>query len=203
MKLLQHVPMDTWLHRIPTPVRFAVLVVLGIVVLLVREPWVNGLVIAGVCSVGATARIPWRYLLRPYRAVWVLVLAVLLVQGLLVGPWAALTLSTTLLACVGAAGLFMLTTSQGEILALFALLCAPLGWPGIRRLGVPPERPALAAALMIRSIAHIAGLAATAGDAARARGLDRDLRARTVPVVLGTVAHAERVGKALDARGLG
>ena len=41
------------------------------------------------------------------------------------------------------------------------------------------------------------------GDAARARGLERDPRARLVPLVVRSVAHARATGEALDARGIG
>ena len=39
--------------------------------------------------------------------------------------------------------------------------------------------------------------------AARARGLDRNLRAYATPLVLRMVAHARHTGEALQARGLG
>ena len=49
----------------------------------------------------------------------------------------------------------------------------------------------------------LAGSFAEVGDAARARGLERSVRARTIPVVLSAVAYARRTGDALAARGLG
>jgi biotin transport system permease protein len=56
---------------------------------------------------------------------------------------------------------------------------------------------------MLRSIPFIIGAFDDVRDAARARGLERNLRARTLPVMISTVAYARQTGEALTARGLG
>jgi biotin transport system permease protein len=73
----------------------------------------------------------------------------------------------------------------------------------LRRLGAKPERVALAFSLVIRAIPTILGVARETQSAARARGLERDPRARLMPLVLRTVAHAQLTGEALSARGAG
>ena len=56
---------------------------------------------------------------------------------------------------------------------------------------------------MIRAVPTTLDLARQTRDAARARGLERDPRARLVPLVIRSVAHARATGEALDARGVG
>ncbi len=73
----------------------------------------------------------------------------------------------------------------------------------LQRFGAKPERAALAFSLVIRAIPSILGIARETAFAARARGLERDPRARVVPLVLRTVAHAQSTGEALAARGIG
>lgn len=73
----------------------------------------------------------------------------------------------------------------------------------LRPLGVNPERVAFAFSLVIRSIPSILEVAQETRAAARARGLERSLRARVVPLVLRTVSHAQLTGEALAARGIG
>jgi biotin transport system permease protein len=72
----------------------------------------------------------------------------------------------------------------------------------VRRL-VDPEVLGLAIAVMLRSIPWVTGAFSDVRDAARARGLDRSLRAHLLPVVIHTVAYARSTGDALAARGLG
>jgi len=69
-------------------------------------------------------------------------------------------------------------------------------------LGVSPDRVALAFALAIRSLPLAFQLSAETRDAARARGLERSPRALLVPFVLRLVAHSQRTGAAMQARGL-
>lgn len=73
----------------------------------------------------------------------------------------------------------------------------------LRPLGVQPERVAFAFSLVIRAIPSIIELAGETRAAARARGLERSPRARLVPFVLRSVAHAQLTGDALIARGIG
>ncbi len=72
-----------------------------------------------------------------------------------------------------------------------------------RRVGVKPERVALAFSLAITAIPNILGIAGETRAAAKARGLERNPRALVVPLVVRTVAHAQLTGDALAARGIG
>lgn len=90
------------------------------------------------------------------------------------------------------------STAVEDMLDTITRALAPL-----RRFGAKPERVALAFSLVIRAIPSILGIAHETAAAARARGLERDPRARVVPLVLRTVAHAQVTGEALAARGIG
>ncbi|MFC5337180.1 energy-coupling factor transporter transmembrane component T family protein [Leucobacter denitrificans] len=72
-----------------------------------------------------------------------------------------------------------------------------------QRFGVNTERVALTFSLAIRMIPGIQELARETLDAARARGLERSPRARSIPLVLRTVSQAHLTGEALAARGIG
>ena len=72
----------------------------------------------------------------------------------------------------------------------------------MRRLGVDPEGIALAFSLLLRGIPTTLQLADETRDAAIARGLERDPRARLTPLVIRVVAHARATGDALHARGI-
>jgi len=71
-----------------------------------------------------------------------------------------------------------------------------------RRFGVDPDRVGLTFSLMLRAVPETLDLAAETRDAARARGLERSIRARTTPLVLRVVARARDTGDALHARGV-
>nr|WP_243752068.1 CbiQ family ECF transporter T component [Leucobacter weissii] len=103
-----------------------------------------------------------------------------------------------LLAMILAASAVTASTAAADMLDTISWALRPF-----RRLGVDPERVALAFSLVIRSIPSILGIARETRTAARARGLERAPRALLIPFVLRTVAHAQLVGQALAARGVG
>lgn len=191
-------PGSSWLHRLPAGAKLAGLLVVSIVVMTVRGP-VSGLV-ALVLAVGLVL---WsgtrlRQLARTLRA---LVVVVVLLTAYLAwqGSWAlAVERSTDLVALVLAATVLTATTSVDAMLDAITRLLGP--W---RRVGVRPERVALAFSLVLRSIPLTLQVARETRDAARARGLERDPRALLTPMVIRSVAQARATGDALHARGLG
>lgn len=90
------------------------------------------------------------------------------------------------------------STRASDMLDTIAWAIQPL-----QRFGVNTDRVALTFSLAIRMIPSIQDLSRETADAARARGLERSARARTVPLVLRTVAQAHLTGDALAARGIG
>ena len=110
----------------------------------------------------------------------------------------AVEVTADLLSLVLLATVLTVTTPIDEVLDAITRGLGPL-----RRVGVDPDRVGLAFALMIRAVPTTLDLARQTGDAARARGLERDPRARLVPLVIRSVAHARATGEALDARGIG
>ncbi|TDP93158.1 biotin transport system permease protein [Leucobacter luti] len=103
-----------------------------------------------------------------------------------------------LFALILAASAVTASTAVDDMLDTVAWALQPL-----RPLGVDPERVAFAFSLVIRAIPSILEVAQETRAAARARGLDHSLRARVVPLVLRSVAHAQLTGEAMTARGIG
>lgn len=186
-----------FLHRTPAGLKLLGLAALTLVVLLVRQPLLSLAVIGGLLVLRAAARVPAGMLLSLLRRIWILLAAVLAAQLIFNDPVTAAEVLSRILACLLAAQLMILTTPPMALLEVFRTLLRPL-----RPLGAKPGRAALAALVMLRSIPYLADLSALAGRQARARGLERDLRARTVPLLLGAVAYAQDTGRALAARGI-
>ena len=193
-----HQPGTTWLHRLPASAKLLGLVGASIVVVVVRGP--EGALAGLAVAVGLAA---WsgagvRPLLRSLRTVLVMAALLLAYTAWQRGWERAVEVTADLLTLVLLATVLTVTTAIDEILDAITRGLGPL-----RRLGVDPERVALAFSLMIRAVPVMLELAVETRDAARARGLERDPRARLVPLVIRSVAHARATGDALDARGIG
>ncbi|WP_413250810.1 energy-coupling factor transporter transmembrane component T family protein [Sinomonas flava] len=196
--LAGYVPGDSWLHRAPLWAKFLGVVAAGAASFVLLDWRVS----VGVLGLAVTAWLSAGLGVRRLAASWKLVLPFAVVlfafQSWQQGPETATRIVANLLLCFLAAGLLTATVPLERLLDAVASLARPL-----QRFGADPERFALAIAIMLRSIPVLAGAFAEVGDAARARGLERSVRARTVPVVLSAVAYARRTGDALAARGLG
>lgn len=193
-----HLPDAGWLARVPTLAGLAAVCAVSLAAVLVRVTWFTLLLAVVMVAVGLSSRIPLRRILAPVARMWIVLAVILLVNAWLSDVTVGAQVVSTLLCCVITAGLFTTTNSIAELLRAFGVLASPL-----RFVGVDPQRVALAAALTVRTIPVLADMFATTGDAARARGLERSLRARTLPVILRSVKHAQDTGRALSARGIG
>lgn len=178
-------------------VKFASLTVLTLVVMLVRNPFVNAGLIVALVIIGLTAKMSPGQILGPIRRMWLIFVLLVVFHVFLSDWWNAARIITVMITCVVGAQIFMLSTPLSVLLELFSMLVKPLKFIGVR-----PQVPALAAAIAVRSVSYLADLADTAKEAASARGLENDIRARTVPVMLGAVKYAQDTGRALEARGI-
>jgi biotin transport system permease protein len=193
-----HRPGSSWLHRCPGGAKLGVLVVLAAVVGLRTGPALPLVLLAAVLLAAVTAQLGAAVLVGALRTTAVLVVFAATWAGVSRGAGAAVEVGTDVCAAVLAGAAVTATTSTEELLDLVLAAARPL-----RHLGLPPERLAVAVALTLRSVPVLVALALESRDAARARGLERSVRAATVPLVLRTVEHAHAVADALAARGLG
>lgn len=193
-----HQPGQGWLFRLGAGWKYLLLLALNLPALILQVwPVTLGLLILAIALLASSGIGPLRAL-RLGWMMWLILGALAAYQLAVLNPRAAVVVPGNLLLAILAARLLTLTTPTPELLDALTAALRPL-----RFVGLSPSRIALAVALMIRSIPYLLGLFDDARDAARARGAERNLVALLMPMVLGSVAHAERTGEALAARGLG
>jgi biotin transport system permease protein len=199
-----YVPGTSIIHRLPLALK--ALLLLAVAVLCLASPLISTQV--GVAITTTTllavvvahflAGLSWLRLWRPVRLMLIFLVLIAGYQWWLHGPFVAWQVIAAIVATVLASNILTASTPVDELLDGLAALVRPL-----ERFGADPERFSLTVALMLRSIPFVIGAFADVRDAARARGLERNLLARSLPVVITTVAYARATGEALAARGLG
>lgn len=191
-------------HRMSVGVKALLLLLVAVVTLsspLLPEPFSVTLTTAVLLAVVVCfrcAQLPWARLRRSIRAMLIFLLLIAAYQWWQHGPLTAWQVIATIIAMVLASTIFTATTPVDELLDGLETLARPL-----ERFGADPERFALTVALMLRSIPFVLGAFSDVRDSARARGLERNILARSLPVVIASVAYAKSTGEALAARGLG
>jgi biotin transport system permease protein len=188
---------DSPVHRAPAGLKLALLGAGLLLLAVLPAPAAVPAAAVVILALTALARVGARALAAQVRPVLWLLVPVAAVQLWLSGPGRALGVAGGILVAVAAAGLVTLTTRTEALLDALVAGLRPL-----RRAGVDPERVALVLALAVRSVPVIAGIAGEVQQARAARGAERSLRAFAVPFVIRSLRHADRLGEALEARGV-
>lgn len=191
-------PGSSLLHRAPAAAKLAVLAVAALVLSLYpHDPLSIGIALLVVCGLYGVARLPMRVLVAElWRLRWiVMVLSVALV--VFVSAQAAWVSAGRVVALLLLASLLTLTTRMSALLDVLRTLLHPF-----RRVGLDPEAVAMTISLTLTMIPVVAGFADRVREAGRARGVRLGPRA-VVPLLVLALRHADDVGDALAARGIG
>lgn len=209
---------NSWLHALDPRVKVAFVAVAAALTFLWPLPWPALATAAASVALALSAQIPAARVVRFLRGIAPLLLAVFALTALFtggpgailarVGPlrvtWYAVAqgglLASRLLALALIFYVWLSTTDQAAMVRGFVALRLPYEW-------------GLTLALALRYLPILAGLFAQVSEAQQARGLNlaeqrlwsrlRAYRPVLVAVVIGALRHGERLGQALEARGLG
>ncbi len=193
-----YVPGSTPVHRAPLWSKAVLLLAIGILTILLQGPLERTVLLCVAVAVHLLARLPVKRLWMSVRLMWFFLIVIIAYQTWVNGWQDAWALVAGILACIFAANILTSTTEIQVLLDGVVKASRPF-----ERFGAHPEKFALTIAIMLRSIPFIVGAFDDVRNAAMARGLERNPRARVLPVVITTVAYARQTGQALAARGLG
>jgi biotin transport system permease protein len=191
-------PGTSVLHRLPPGPKLAGVALFGVLVVSTRSMPASWVFLALACGLAAGGHVRPTKLARAARSILLIAVVIAGFQWWLFGPSKAIETVVDLIALAVVGITFTATTSPTHMLDRVKAWVRPLSI-----IGVHPERVALTMSLAMQAIPTSIQLAQETRDAARARGLDRNMRAHISPFVIRTVARAHETGDALAARGLG
>lgn len=191
-------PGDSPLHRLAAGWKFAGLLALAALTVVLGSPLALGCCVLAVALAYPVARIPVRRCRQIARFLVPLVVVVFLLQWWMIGLDTAEVVGLRLLAALGAANLFTLTTRVDDLVG-----AVERGLRPARRFGVRPERVGLLVGLTLQAVAALSTIALQVREAQRARGADRSPTAFAVPFLVRTLRHSDELAEALAARGVG
>ena len=190
-------PVEIWAHRVPAGAKLAGLALATMGLFALTSPLPLAAAAAGTVALFATGGLRFaRAGLGLLRPLWPFVLIVGL-WHLWTGDLAAGgTVLLRMLAAVALANFVTMTTRLSDMIAVFQWLARPLA-----PLGLPPQRLALAMALVIRFIPAILDRLTQITQSWSARSPRRPRWRVLVPATLAALDDADRAAEALRARG--
>jgi biotin transport system permease protein len=190
---------NSWVHRAPAGPKAAVIMFLVLAVsLLPSSPWTLGVTVALPCVCYPISRLGWRELGHQLVALRWVIAVTLVVQVLFLPFDLAVTTTSRITAAILIANTLVLTTRVTALLDAVERGLRPLA-----RVGVNSERVALILAVGITTIPMLGRLAAGVREAQRARGVRISFVGFAIPFLVGALKHADELGEALTARGIG
>jgi biotin transport system permease protein len=194
-----YLPGRSLVHRAPTGVKLAALAVLALALSLAPASWWTCLACLVLpLAAFALAGLGPRILLRELRRIWPIVLLLAVTQLIFLAPVLAATNTLRVLAVVLLAQCITRTTPVEGIVETAERLLRPF-----RRFGARPERVGLAMALTLSAVGQLGEVVRQVRDAQRSRGVRLAPWSWVMPVLVLSLRHADDVGDALEARGLG
>ncbi|RKT83132.1 biotin transport system permease protein [Saccharopolyspora antimicrobica] len=191
-------PGTSTVHRAPAGWKFLALLVFAVVIFVLNSPLALASSALAVVLAYVLARIPARRCWQISRLLIPLLAVVFLLQWWMLGLDSAAVVCLRLLTALGAANLFTLTTRVDDLVS-----AVERGLRPTRRLGVRPERIGLLVGLTLQAVAALSTIATQVREAQRARNAERSISAFAVPFLVRTLRHADDLGEALAARGVG
>lgn len=185
------------LHRMRPGAKLLSLIVLAVALMLLHNAWATGAALALMLALIVVARLPFVDFMRTIRGFAIIAVLLFAFNTWQRGVEEAFTVVGSLIALIIASTIVTQTTRSDDMVATITWALTPL-----TPLGVNPERIALAFSLTLRAIPTLFEIAHETRAAARARGLERNLRAYATPLVIRSVLHARLLGEALEARGI-
>ncbi|MBK8908065.1 MAG: energy-coupling factor transporter transmembrane protein EcfT [Rhodospirillales bacterium] len=187
---------DTPLHRLPAVFKLAGLLAAGIGVFLVPSPlWLTPL-LAAVVALLVIARAPLGDTLHQLRPVMVLLLVIFVAHGVFTNWTLGALVVLRFFVLVALALVVSMTTRVSEMIEVIECALAPLVV-----IGVNPAKVSLALSLALRFIPILVQMTHEIREAQRARGLERNVIAVAVPLIIRTLRMADTLTEAIDARG--
>lgn len=191
-------PGDSILHRLPAGAKLAGLVVAALAISSLH-PGVLGTVMLLVATSALLllARQGWRGLCAAWWGLRWLIVVLGGVLWVFVDPVTAVQNTGRVVTLILLAEVVTRTTRMQDLLDVLQWVLRPL-----RVVGVDPSVAALTLSLTIAMIPVLSGFVEQVRDAQRARGIRLGVRA-ALPLLVLTLRHADDVGDAIAARGLG
>jgi len=188
---------DSIIHKLPAGGKLLALVALSSLLFIFDNVWIALTAVFVVLVFYAIANIPAKVALLQIRPVLYLLIVFFVAQGFFVGWDVAVLIVARFAALILAAGLVTLTTLTSNMVGALEAGMRPFS----RWLAV--EKVSLALSLAIRFIPVVATLTAEVREAQRVRGLESNIFAIAMPVIIRTLKMGTQIAEALDARSFG
>lgn len=191
-----YVPGDSFVHRLPAGAKLLILVVGSTLLFLLSSIPAHAVELVVICALFQIARLPWRDTLRQLRTALIFMVPIFLFHVYLTTWVLGLETVLRILVLLLLAILVTLTTKLSDMIDILERVMRPLHY-----VGISPAKVSMMLSMVIRFIPMMMREAQEILEAQRARGLEKNVIALLMPLLIKTLKMADDLSDAIEARG--
>lgn len=190
-----YLPRDTFIHRLRPAVKLIFLAVCTTTLLMVSALPLLLFFLLFVALLYRVAKVPFNNILKQLKSMGVLLIFIFVFQVIFKGWVTGFEVILRFLSLIFLALLVSLTTKVSDMVNAIETWLQPF-----RCFGINPSKFSMVLSLAIRFIPVVSEKFNEVHEAQRARGLDTNIAALAIPLIIRTIRMASEVAEALDAR---
>lgn len=190
-----YIPNDTSIHKLRPGIKLLFLTICGTTIIMVSSIPLLGLFLLSVILLYRVAKIPFRTVIKQFKSMGLLLVLLFTFQTLF-GSWlTGVEVVLRLIILFTLSSLISFTTKVSDMVA-----SVEAGLQPFRCFGINPSKVSMVISMAIRFIPLLREKFNEVREAQQARGLNTNIVALAIPLIIRTIRMASEVAEALEAR---
>lgn len=190
-----YIPNDTSIHKLRPGIKLLFLTICGTTIIMVSSIPLLGLFLLSVILLYRIAKIPFSIMIKQFKSMGLLLVLLFAFQTLF-GSWlTGVEVVLRLIILLYLSSLVSFTTKVSDMVASIEVGLQPF-----RYFGVNPSKVSMVISMAIRFIPLLSEKFNEVREAQQARGLNTNIVALAIPLIIRTIRMASEVAEALEAR---
>ncbi len=186
---------DTFVHRLRPGIKLLFLTICVTILFMVSAIPILLLFLLFVALLYKVAKVPFNNVLKQLKAMGLFLILIFVFQVIFKSWLTGFEIVLRLLSLIFLASLVSLTTKVSDMVSVIETCLQPF-----RRFGINPSKFSMVLSMAIRFIPVVSEKFDEVREAQRARGLDTNIAALAMPLIIRTIRMASEVAEALEAR---
>ncbi|MBX4336599.1 energy-coupling factor transporter transmembrane component T family protein [Bartonella raoultii] len=190
-----YIPRDTFIHRLRPGFKLLSLMGCGTVIIMVSSIPLLGLLLLFVILFYRIAKVPFSTVIKQFKAVGLFFILLFLFQTVFSSWLTGVEVILRLIILFSLSSLISFTTKVSDMVASIEVGLQPF-----RCFGINPSKISMVISMAIRFIPLLSEKFNEVHEAQQARGLNTNIIALAIPLIIRTIKMASEVAEALEAR---
>ncbi|WP_254473292.1 energy-coupling factor transporter transmembrane protein EcfT [Bartonella sp. B1098] len=190
-----YIPRDTFIHRLSPGVKLLFLTVCGTFIIMVSSIPFLGLFLLFVALFYRVAKVPCSTVIKQFKSMGLLLVLLFVFQTIFSGWLTGVEVILRLVILFSLSSLVSFTTKVSDMVDAIEAGLQPF-----RCLGINPSKVSMVISMAVRFIPLLSEKFNEVYEAQQARGLNTNIVALAIPLIIRTIRMASEVAEALEAR---